>query len=120
MTKPQNPWPTIDPSQLRHQVLIQSPTSGAQDGTGQPVISPATVRQTWGGLNLITLKEAFGEGQLTAQETDVWTVRWTPIEIKPAMQLAFGGAVWKIQVVNNVARRNIIVHLLCIQLNAQS
>lgn len=114
-----NKWLSIDPSQLKHKVVINVQSS-TQDSFGQPVLTWTPVRTSWGGLNIITMKEAFGEGQLTAQETDIWTVRWSAIEIQPGMQLTFAGLTWKVQVVSNVLRRNLIVHLLCLQLNAGS
>jgi head-tail adaptor len=119
MTKPTNPWLSIDPGQLRHQITVQA-QSTTQDSVGQPMLTWTAVRTCSGGLNIVSMRQAFGEGQLTAQESDIWTVRWTATEIKPGMQLTFGGNVWKVQVVSNVLRRNLIVHLLCLQLNAQS
>jgi head-tail adaptor len=116
----QNPWLGIDPSQLRHRIVINTQTAGA-DSFNQPLLECTTmVRTTWAALNAVSMKEAFGEGQLTAQETDIWTVRWTPVQILPGMQLVFGSLVWKIQVVGNIARRNLPVHLLCLQLNTGS
>lgn len=118
MTKPQNPWPAINVGSLRHQVQIKSQSS-TQDSVGQPVLAWTTIRTTMAGLNLVSMKEAFGEGQLTAQESDIWTMRWSA-GIQPGMQLVFGSNVYKIQSVNDVARRRLILHLLCLQLNAQS
>ena len=119
MTKPQNPWPAINVGSLRHQVQIKSQSS-TQDSVGQPVLTWNLVRATSAGLNLVSMKEAFGEGQLTAQETDIWTLRWTSTEILPGMQLVFGANTYIVQMVSNVMRRNLIVHLLCLQLNAKS
>ena len=118
-----NKWLSIrgrNPSQLKHKVVINVQSS-TQDSFGQPVLTWTPVRTSWGGLNIITMKEAFGEGQLTALETDIWTVRWSAIEIQPGMQLTFfAGLTWKVQAVSNVLRRNLIVHLLCLQLNTGS
>lgn len=119
MTKPTNPWPSINPGMLRHQIAIQAQSS-AQDSVGQSLLTWNTVRTTNGGLNVVTMKEAFGEGQLTAQETDIWTVRWSSVPILPGMQIVFGGQTWKVQVPNNVARRNVVVHMLCLLLNGAS
>lgn len=117
--KSANPYPSIEPGLLRHSIAIQAQSS-TQDSVGQPILTWSTVRATNGGLNVVSLKEAFGEGQLTAQETDIWTVRWTPVPILPGMQIVFSGQAWKVQVVNNVARRNVVVHLLCLLLNGAS
>ncbi len=114
-----NPWPAISPGQLRHLVAINSQSS-TQDSFGQPALTWTTVRTTYGGLNIVSMRESFGEGQLTAQESDIWTVRWSPVSIEPGMQLVFGGATWRIQVVSDVLRRNLILHLLCLQLNAET
>jgi head-tail adaptor len=119
MTKPQNPWPAINVGSLRHLIQLQQQSS-TQDSVGQPVLTWTTVRTSYGGLNLVSMKEAFGEGQLTAQETDIWTLRWTPTEILPGMQLVFGSNTYIVQMVSNVMRRNLIVHLLCLQLNGKS
>jgi head-tail adaptor len=112
-------WPLIDPGDLRHLVQINK-QSATQDSFGQPVLSWTTFRTPMAGLNLLSLKEAFGDGQLTAQESDIWTMRWTPDEVQPGMQLVFGANAYEIQAVNNVMRRNVLLHLLCLQLNAQS
>jgi head-tail adaptor len=118
MTKPGNPWPAIDPGKFRHQVQINSQSS-TQDSVGQPVLTWNLVRATSAGLNLVSMREAFGEGQLTAQESDIWTMRWSA-GIQPGMQLVFGSNIYKIQAVNDVMRRRVVLHLLCLQLNAGS
>ena len=114
-----NAPPAVNIGALRHQIQIQQ-QSGAADTFGQPALTWTTVRTPWGGLNVVSMREAFGEGQLTAQETDIWTVRWTSVPIQPGMQVIFNGQAWRIQVVNDVAKRHVVLHLLCLLLNASS
>ena len=116
MNSPVSSWPQIDSGKLRHQIQIQAQSS-TQDSFGQPAQTWSTIRTTWGGLNIVSMREVFGSGQLTAQETDVWTVRYSPTEIQPGMQILFGGKVWKVQVISNVEQRNVLLHLLCIEIN---
>ena len=120
MTKPSNPWPSIDPGSLRHQVRIQQ-QSATPDASGQLVQTWTTARSTCAGINLVSLKEAFGDGQFTAQEVDIWTMRYSAaVSIAPGMRLVLGSKTWVIQAVDNVGQRNITLHLLCIALNSPS
>lgn len=114
-------WPAIEPGALKHQVTINQESS-SRDVYGQPVTtgSPTPVRTTWAGINLVSMREVFGNDQLTSQSTDIWTVRWTPTVIKPGMQIVFGSSIYRIQAVSNPGKRNIYLHLLCLELNATS
>jgi head-tail adaptor len=113
------PWPSVNPAALRQPIQIQSQSS-TQDAYGQPQQSWSTILSCMGGINLLSMKEAFGENQLTSSSTDIWTLRWCGVEIQPGMQLLFGTKIFRIQAVNNVAERNVILHLLCLSLNEGS
>lgn len=113
-------WPSINPGLLRHSVRIQSQTS-TPDAFGQPQATWTDVRVTFGGINLVSMREVVGGNQLASQVTDIWTVRHrTDIAIQPGMRILFGARVFKIQAVNNVDERNVLDHLLCLELNAPS
>lgn len=94
--------------------------SSTQDSVGQPVLTWTAIRTCYAGFNLISMKEAFGNNQLTSLSTDVWTMRWTATEIKPGMQIVFGSSTYKVQAINNPGKRNILLHVLCLDLNAAS
>lgn len=117
--KPPAGWPSIEPGTLRHPIQIQAQTS-TQDSFGQPVPTWNTVRTCYGGINLVSMKKAFGANQLTSQSTDIWTVRWSPTPIQPGMQIMFGSSTYRVQAVGNPEKRNIILHILCLELNATS
>lgn len=116
-----SPWLSLEPGDLRHQVTINEQSS-SRDAYGQPVTtgSSTPIRTTWAGINLVSMREVFGNDQLTSQSTDIWTVRWTPTVIKPGMQIIFGSSIYRIQAVSNPGKRNIYLHLLCLELNATS
>jgi head-tail adaptor len=119
MTKPQNPWPSINIGDLRHVITINQQSS-TQDSVGQPVLTWSAVRTCYAGFNLISMMEAFGNNQLTSESSDVWTMRWTGTEIKPRMQIVFGSSTYRVQAINNPGKRNILLHVLCLDLNTAS
>lgn len=109
----------FDPSQLRHLVTVQAlPANPDQDSSGQPIPVFVPVRQAWAGLNLVSMREAFGEGQLTSQATDVWTMRYSSTPISGGMQILFGSRVFRVLAADNVEGRGILWHVLALELNA--
>lgn len=112
-------WLSIEPGALKHQITINQ-QSATQDSFGQPVITWNAVRTCWGGINLVGMREVFSANQLTSQSTDVWTVRWTSTLIQPGMQIVFGSSTYRVQAVSNPGKRNIYLHILCLELNATS
>jgi SPP1 family predicted phage head-tail adaptor len=112
-------WPSIEPGALKHQITFNQQSS-TQDSFGQPVPTWTQIRTCWGGINLVGMREAFGNNQLTSQSTDIWTVRWTSTVIQPGMQIVFGSSTYRVQAVSNPGKRNIYLHILCLELNATS
>jgi SPP1 family predicted phage head-tail adaptor len=113
-------WQSIEPGALRHQINIQE-QSTTQDSYGQPLITWTTIRTCYAGINLVSMKEVFSAGQLNAQSTDVWTMRWTPSPIvQPGMLIVFGASTYRVQVVSNPGKRRMYLHVLALELNATS
>lgn len=112
-------WPSVEPGELRHLIEIQD-RSTTSDSFGQPQQIWGTVSTCMAGINIVTMREAFGSNQLTSQSSDIWTARWTPVSIQPGMRIVFRGETFLVQAINNVDKRNVLLHILCLQINAGS
>lgn len=120
------PWPTINPGILRHKVQIQVQTQD-RDSFGQPLNVWTTILTLPAEVRTSTGKELFQTGQFTAQVSHTITVRWQPQLIAPGMRALFtdnAGAspptyhVYKIQWVDNVEQRNVLLKIYCLELNS--
>lgn len=118
MSKSQSRWPSLEPGQLRHQIQIQQQSS-SQDSSGQLLETWTTVRTSWASIQSITLKEAFQSDQLTSQVTHTITLRWpSGVSVQAGMRVVYGSHTYKIQAVNNIDERDVILRLLVMELNA--
>jgi SPP1 family predicted phage head-tail adaptor len=112
----------IMPGQLRHSIIIQQ-SNATRDAAGQSVDIWETVRMTFAGFENTSgraFKDSFSSNALAAQSTELITVRWTPVDIKPGMRVQFGGHLFLIQAVDNVQRRNRKILLACIAIAESS
>ncbi len=117
-TRQTNPWPALEPGKLRHQIQIQSQSS-SQDSYGQLQQTWATIRTSWASIQSLILKEAFQADSLTSQVTHLITLRWpSGVSIQAGMRVVYGSHTYKIQAVNNIDERNVILKLLVMELNA--
>lgn len=115
-----NAWPGIDPSRLRHLVTIRKPVP-AKGGFGStPSGSPTLVRTAYASIEAIRLNERYQSGSFTAELTHEIIVRWTPAQITAGMEVVFGQQVYKIQGVDNIQMRNILIKLECLAINEGS
>jgi SPP1 family predicted phage head-tail adaptor len=107
---------------LRHSITIES-TSVVNDEYGQPVstwdvvlTTRAKIESTMGNA----YKELVKDGAIASQSTDVVTIRWTPIDLKPGMRVIYGDNTLLVQAVDNILRRNRVVKLFCLQIDADT
>jgi SPP1 family predicted phage head-tail adaptor len=112
-------WPSINPGLLRHQIQIEAQTA-ATDGAGQRQDVWTTMFGAYAAIDTLSLREMYQSGQDTSQVTHRVTLRWTNDPIVPGMQVMFGARRFRIQSVDNVLELNVLVKLLCLELNPQS
>lgn len=111
-------WLGINPSQLRHQVEIQTQipvanTTGAL--TGGPW---STIRTCFARITMAMAREDYQSDQFSAQVTHIITVRCVESPpIAPGMRVVFGAHIYLIQTVDNVELRNILLNLMCLEIN---
>jgi SPP1 family predicted phage head-tail adaptor len=116
--------PTIRAGELRHVIVIQSPNT-ARDGAGQPISTWLPVLTTRAKIESSisnAYKELVQDGAIAAQSTDVMTIRWPgpSLNLKPGMRVVFGDNTYMVQAVDNVLRRNRVVKLFCMAIDADS
>lgn len=114
----------ISAGDLRHSVTIQQPSS-SRDAAGQPVSTWTTVLQTRAKSESTTspaYKELVTPDAIAAQATDVFTLRWPgpSIDLAPGMRVTFGDNLYIVQAVDNVLRRNRVVKLFTMAIDADS
>lgn len=114
----------IPAGSLRFQVTIQQPST-TRDDAGQPVSTWTTVLQTRARIESTTspaYKELVADGAIASQATDVFTLRWpgSSIDLAPGMRIQYGDNTYLVQAVDNVLRRNRVVKLFCMAIDADS
>ena len=120
------PWnPLLLPAgDLRHAITIQQPST-TRDAAGQTVSTWTTVLTTRAKIESTTsnaYKELVQDGAIASQATDVFTLRWSgsSIDLKAGMRIQFGDNTYLVQAVDNVLRRNRVVKLFCMAIDADS
>jgi SPP1 family predicted phage head-tail adaptor len=115
MPKPQSPWPSINPGELRHRVQIQQ-ESTLPDSFGQPQSTWTTVLTTWARIRAASQREQFQANALVAQITHTITMRYqSAVAIAPGMRILFGSRIFTIQVPVNVEERNVLIDVMCLE-----
>ncbi len=113
-------WPSINPADLRHQIAIQSLTS-TPDAFGQPQQTWSTILTANGRVTTATKQlELLQAGALSSQVTHVVTLRYpAAVEIQAGMRVVYGTHYYKIQAVDNFDDRNVLLNLLCLEINGK-
>jgi SPP1 family predicted phage head-tail adaptor len=112
----------IRPGDLRHIIAIQS-QSTARDALGQLNSTWATVLSTWAqiqGTSSLTFKFTFQNNALASNATDCITMRYPSVDVTPGMRVLFGDQTYTIQAVDNVLRRNRVLHLAVVGISTGS
>ena len=109
--------PTIvDPGTLRHIVTISAPST-TRDSFGQPGSTWNPILTTRAAIESTasqTFKFSFQGNILASNSTDLITLRYPTVTIKPGYQVAFGDQTYTIQAVDDVRRRHRVLNLACI------
>lgn len=116
--KPRDPL-VINAGELRHQIVIQK-QNYVPDAIGAlSVNSPSwsTVRTTWAAIYTAGGRETSMASQVVSSVSHVVKVRWTPIAIKANYYVLFGGRGFLVQYVENVAERNRVQLLYCLEVD---
>jgi SPP1 family predicted phage head-tail adaptor len=116
-TDPARPY-LIDPGELRQQIQIQQ-QSTANDSVGQPQATWTTVLTTMAKIASISVVERWQSAQFVGQVSHRITMRWpgAGVTIAGGMRVLFGSRIFVLQGVDNVEERNIVLHLLCLEIN---
>jgi SPP1 family predicted phage head-tail adaptor len=116
-------WLGINPSQLRHQVQIQSQQTTVGATGGQTSAGWSTIRTPFAGIESAGEKEDYQAGEFSSQVTDIITIRYaaTPA-ITGGMRVLFNESngtqhAYLIQAVDNVKKRNILLKLMCLEID---
>ena len=109
---------------LRHSITIQKPST-TRDAAGQPVSAWTDVLTTRAKIEDTTstsYKEINQNGAITSQVTDLFTIRWpgASIDLAPGMRVQFGDNLYLIQAVDNILKRNRVVKLFTLAIDADS
>lgn len=112
-------WPTINPSELRHQVTFQSP-SVSRDSFGQPTSAWVNVVTLWAKICTVTARELFQSNQLASNVTHTITTRYTSHPLVAGMRVTFGSHVYLIQGIDNVELRNMFLKCLVLEVNGNA
>jgi len=116
MRKRTAPWPSINPGELRHRVQIQQ-ESTLPDSFGQPQSSWTTVLTTWARIDAISMREMFQANQLVSQVSHVITMRYqSTVPVAPGMQIVFGPHTYKVQAINNIEERGVLLRILALEI----
>lgn len=116
MPKPQSPWPSLNPGTLRHRVQLQQ-ESTLPDSFGQPQSTWTTVLTTWARVEAISMREMFQSNQLVSQISHAITMRYqSTVPVAPGMRIVFGNHTYKVQAINNIEERNIILRVLALEI----
>lgn len=111
----------LDAGTLRHLCSIESPPSDVtRDAYGQPDPTDwPIVRTGYFSIEEIKGREGLQSGQITADVSHVIKGRWTKTNIAPGMRVVrhSNGQIYKIQYVDNVQQRNIVIRLMVLAIN---
>lgn len=115
-----NSFPGIEPSRLRHLVTIQKPATAKAGFDHTSTGSPTLIRTAYASIEDVRQDERYQSGQFTAEVTHEVILRWTPVQITPGMEVVFGEQVYKIQAIDNMQLRNILIKMQCLAINQGS
>ncbi|GGA80712.1 hypothetical protein GCM10011507_34910 [Edaphobacter acidisoli] len=108
----------IPPGSLRYQVSVQA-QSTTQDSLGGQTETWATILTCMAAIETISQREAYQEGQFSAQVTHRVSMYWPGVSlvIQGGMRVLFGSRILLIQTPENVQERNRVLHLHCLEIN---
>ena len=109
---------TLDPGQLRRQVQILQPAT-AQDAFGQPTASWTVLLIAMAKIDALKGAERYQTGEFVAQVSHAVTIRFpgAAAAIAGGMRVAYGARMFQVQWVENPEERDVLLRLLCLEIN---
>jgi SPP1 family predicted phage head-tail adaptor len=105
-------WPSLDPGNLNHRVQIQQQLKDAYGN----VATTKTVLRCW--ANIVTIKLTETTKDLVSEVTHTVSIRFRrDTGIAPGMFVIYRAHSYRIQAIENVDERDIILKLRCLALN---
>lgn len=118
-------WPHIDPGKKHHRIEIQGEGTGTeQDAYGQPNGTWTAVFSGFAAIETISAREQF-QGGFVSQVFYSISIDWVPTPIKANMRVVVhpirgaNASVYLIQAIENVQRRDLVLCLTCIEIDAE-
>lgn len=115
---PQQPY-IIAAGELRHQIAIEQPEYAQPGRTGMSITPAAwqAVRNTRAAIYTAGSRETSMAAQVVSQVSHVVKVRWAPQAILANYRVVFGNRFFTVQYVENVAERNRVLLLYCLEVD---
>ena len=104
---------TIEPGDLRHFIQIQAPGT-TRDATGQLNQTWTTVLSTFAAVKStasLSFKFAFQGNVLASDSTDLITIRYPAVNIKPGYQVLAGSQTYVINAVDDTLRKHRVLQM---------
>lgn len=106
-------WPSIDPGELRHLIIIQKPIE-SKDSDGALLQAWVTYAQAYAKVDPYGGGEKWADASLASTNMHKFTIRYVA-GIHPRMRISWDGRIFDIQNVENVLERNILQILKCLE-----
>ena len=104
----------IDSGELRHAIVIQSPSSAPGDfGMSVTPSSWTPVRSTSAAIYTAGGRETSQASQLVSEVSHVVKIRWGSEVLKAGYQIVFGSRIFTVLYIENVLERNRVLLLYC-------
>jgi SPP1 family predicted phage head-tail adaptor len=115
------PW-MIDSGRLRSQIQICSNKTSAQDAFGQTSIVWTPYLTTWAEIIQLSGQELFQGDEFTSAAQVRITIRspWPQQTINVGDRIFFGSHCYVIQIINDIAMRNLVMELTCLEIDGSS
>jgi SPP1 family predicted phage head-tail adaptor len=113
--------PYIDPGALRTPITIQAPST-AQDGFGQQTTTWRNLLCSRAKVDALKQDQQQRGGELVSQVTHRITMRWpgSGVVINSGCRVLCGASTYLVQAVDNFQQRNIMLHLLVMEINGSA
>ena len=112
-------WPSLNPSQLRHRVQIVAPCD-KPDAFGQPDVKWNPVTERWARIRTLSERELAQSDDLASQVTHEITMRFPRgegISIDETMRVLYRSRTYKIQALNNIEERDVVLKILALEID---
>lgn len=110
----------LDPGEMRHRIVIQSPASTAtSSGASVQPSNWNAERTTMAAIYTAGGRETSQANQLVSECSHVVKVRWTPDVLKANYRIVFRARTFTVLYVENVLERNRVLLIYCKEIDGQ-